>query len=62
MPKLPDHVEQLIRSAAMPKLPGHVEQLLKTVDALVPRELREYQKTLKQFEDVVNKQFSDLRE
>ncbi len=46
----------------MPKLPSHVEQLLKTVDALVPRELREYQKTLKQFEDVVNKQFSDLRE
>ncbi|MFQ2458921.1 hypothetical protein ACK31Q_01260 [Aeromonas caviae] len=62
IPKLPDHVEQLIRGAAMPKLPSHVEQLLKTVDALVPRELREYQKTLKQFEDVVNKQFSDLRE
>ena len=62
IPKQPDHVEQLIRGAAMPKLPSHVEQLLKTVDALVPRELREYQKTLKQFEDVVNKQFSDLRE
>ncbi|WP_211029771.1 hypothetical protein [Aeromonas dhakensis] len=55
MPKLPEHVEQLIRGAAMPKLPDHVEQLLKTVDALIPRELREYQKTLKQFEDVVNK-------
>ena len=44
-----------------PKLPDHVEQILKTVDVLIPREIREYQKTLKQFEDVVNKPLSDLR-
>ncbi|MGY3854813.1 hypothetical protein ACW5W8_18600 [Aeromonas aquatilis] len=62
MPKLSTNVEQLIRDAAMPKLPANVEQMLKTVDALIPREIREYQKTLKQFEDVVNKPFSDLRE
>ncbi|MDX7866376.1 hypothetical protein [Aeromonas caviae] len=61
IPKQPDHVEQLIKDAAMPKLPDHVEQILKTVDVLIPREIREYQKTLKQFEDVVNKPLSDLR-
>ncbi len=61
MTKLPANVERLIKDAAMPKLPDHVEQILKTVDVLIPREIREYQKTLKQFEDVVNKPLSDLR-
>ncbi|WP_244088302.1 hypothetical protein, partial [Aeromonas caviae] len=43
MPKLPANVERLIKDAAMPKLPDHVEQILKTVDVLIPREIREYQ-------------------
>ncbi|MGN7512695.1 hypothetical protein [Aeromonas salmonicida] len=60
IPKLPANVEQLIAGAAISKLPDSLEQMLKTVDAFIPRELRDYQKTLKHFEDVVNKPLSDL--